>query len=176
MTKTTRARVKAPALAVVAPATAEQADAMIRRMGEIARDRLIIQAALDEGIAGLKASAEAEAAPLSAEMANLHAAVQAWAEANRDELTRGGRVKTCRMPSGELSWRMLPPSVRISTPAAVIKLLEGMGLEQFLRRKVEVDREAMKADPEAARQVPGVTVGSAGEEFIVTPAVTELVS
>ena len=147
MSATKRARVKAPALAVIAPATADQADAMIRRMGDIARDRLIIQAAVDERIAALRTAAEAEAAPLSAEIANLHASVQAWAEANRDDLTRGGRVKTHKMPSGEISWRNLPPSVRINSPGAVIALLENMGLDQFLRRKTEIDRDAMKADP-----------------------------
>lgn len=176
MSATKRARVKAPALAVVAPATAEQANAMIRRMGDIVRDRLIIQAAMDEKIAALRASAEAEAAPLAAEMSNLHAAVQAWAEANRDDLTRGGRVKTHKMPAGEISWRLLPPSVRITSPLAVVALLEKMGLERFLRRKIEIDRDAMKAEPGAARAVPGVSIGSAGEEFIVTPAAMELVS
>lgn len=176
MSATKRARVKAPALPVIAPASAEQADAMIRRMGDLARDRLIIQAALDEQIAALRASAEAEAGPIATEIANLHAAVQAWAEANRDELTRGGRVKTHKMPSGEVSWRLLPPSVRITSPAAVMALLEKMGLERFLRRKVEIDRDAMKAEPDAARAVPGVSIGSAGEEFIVVPSAVELVS
>lgn len=176
MSATKRARVKAPALAVIAPATADQADQMIRRMGDLARDKLIIQAALDEKIASLRASAEAEAAPLAAEIGNLHASVQAWAEANREELTRGGRVKTHRMPSGEVSWRNLPPSVRITSPAAVLVLLETMGLDRFLRRKVEIDRDAMKAEPDVARGVPGVSIGSAGEEFIVVPATVELVA
>jgi len=176
MTKATRARMKAPALAVIAPATAEQADAMIRRVGELARQKTLVQAALDETISTLRTQAEAEAAPISAEIANLTAAIQAWAEANRDELTRGGRVKTHKMPSGEIAWRFLPPSVRISSPAIVVGLVEKMGLDRFLRRKVELDRDAMKADPEAARAIPGVTIGSAGEEFIVTPATLELVS
>lgn len=176
MSATKRARVKTPALAVIAPATADQADQMIRRIGEIARDRLIIQASLDEKIAAIKTAAEAEASPLSAEISNLTASVQAWAEANREELTRGGRVKTHKMPSGEVAWRHLPPSVKITSPAAVVPLLEEMGLERFLRRKVEIDRDALKADPDAARQVPGISVGSGGEEFIVTPATTVLVS
>lgn len=176
MAKATRARLKAPALAMVAPGTAEQADVMIRRIGELAREKTLIQAALDERVAVLRTQAEADAAPISTEMANLTAAVQAWAEANRDELTRGGRVKTHRMPSGEIAWRFLPPSVRIRSPGVVIGLVEKMGLERFLRRKVELDREALKADPEGAGKIPGVTIGSAGEEFIVTPATLELVS
>jgi phage host-nuclease inhibitor protein Gam len=174
MAKAKSARVKTAALAVVAPTTAEQADAMVRRVGELMRAKIVIQAALDEGMSTLRTEAAAEAAPITTEIANLTAAVQAWAEANRDELTRGGRVKTHRLPSGEIAWRHLPPSVRISSPETVLKLLQQMGLSQFLREKVEIDRDALKAQPEAARAVPGVTIGSAGEEFIVTPATTEL--
>lgn len=176
MSATKRARVKAPALAVIAPATAEQADQMIRRIGELARDKLIIQASLDEKIATIKTSAEAEAEPISKEIGNLSLAVQAWAEANREELTRGGRVKTHKMPSGEVAWRHRPASVRITSPDVVTNLLISMGLEKFLRRKVEIDRDALKASPAEARKVPGISVGSAGEEFIVTPATTALAS
>ena len=157
MAKTKSARVKTPALAMVAPGSADQADTMVRRVGELVREKVLIQAALDEGIARLRTEAEAEAAPLSAEIANLTSAVQAWAEANRDDLTRGGRVKTHRMPSGEIAWRHLPPSVRITSPATVLELLQQMGLQRFVREKREIDREALKADPDTARTRPSAT-------------------
>ncbi|WP_431282704.1 host-nuclease inhibitor Gam family protein [Humitalea sp. 24SJ18S-53] len=175
MAPSTRTRVKTPALAVVAPATAAQAAAMVARMGSVGRDLVLLTAALDEEIAARRASVEVQAAPLRVELANLQAGVQAWAEANRDDLTKRGRTKTVRLTTGALLWRRLPPSVRITTPGAVLLLLETMGLERFLRRNVTINRQAMRGDPVAARLVPGVSIGNPGEEFIVQPHAEELV-
>jgi len=174
--KSNRTRLKAPALPIVAPADADAAALMVARMGAIARDLTIAEAAMDEQIATIKKTAGDLAAPLTAEMERLRAGVQAWADANRDMLTRGGRSKTVHLTTGKLEWRHLPPSVRVSSPEAVLELVQKMGLEKFLRRKVELDREAMKANPVEARAIPGVTIGSAGEEFVVTPDAEELVT
>lgn len=43
-----------------------------------------------------------------------------------------------------------------------------------LRVKEEVNKEAMLAEPDVARTVAGVTVGSAGEDFVIKPFETEL--
>lgn len=176
MAKPNHTRMKAPALPVIAPADPDAAGAMVARMGEIGRDLTLAQAALDERIAKIKEETAVAVRVLVAQMDNLRAGIQAWAEANRNALTRGGRSKTVHLTTGKLEWRNLPPSVRFSSPGAVLEMVEKMGLEKFLRRKVELDREAMRASPEEARAIPGVTIGSAGEEFVVTPDSEELVT
>ncbi|MBX9750457.1 MAG: host-nuclease inhibitor Gam family protein [Roseococcus sp.] len=176
MAKSNRTRLKAPALPIVAPADAEAAAVMVARMGAIGRDLVVAKAAMEEEIAAIKEEASNRAAPMTAELERLRAGVQAWADANRDTLTRGGRTKTVHLTTGKLEWRHLPPSVRVTSPEAVLELVQKMALEKFLRRKVELDREAMKASPQEARAIPGVTIGSAGEEFVVTPDAEELVT
>lgn len=174
MAKSNRTRLKAPALPVVAPTDIEGAAAMVARMGALGRDVGIAQLAMDEEIAAIKEETAKRVAPKLAEMERLRAGVQTWADANRETLTRGGRVKTVQLATGKLEWRHRPPSVRVSAPEAVLELVQKMQLEKFLRRKVELDREAMKAAPEEARAIPGVTIGSAGEDFVVTPDTEEL--
>lgn len=166
-----RNRVKSPALPVEAPADAAAAALMVSRIGELTRDFALAQAAMEEQIAAIKLAAQQAVIPLAAEMKKLHAGVQAWAEAHRAELTRDGRTKTVKLTTGELQWRHLPPRVKITDEAAVIAFLQKTELRRrFLRDKIEINRDAMKAEPDAARMVPGVSIGSGGEEFIVIPA------
>jgi phage host-nuclease inhibitor protein Gam len=169
-----RSRVKAPALKVAAPADADQAAVMVARIGDIVRDLALSEAAMNETISRLKLSTGATMAPLTAEMKKLYAGIQVWAEANRAELTRDWRTKTVKLSTGELAWRNLPPRVQIKSEETVLGLLESMGLKTFLRTRTEIDRDAIRANPDVARTVPGITIGSAGEEFIVSPATEEV--
>jgi len=98
-----------------------------------------------------------------------------WAEANRESLTQGGKSKTASLPSGELAWRMRPPSVRVTGADAVIEALRKFGLSRFIRTKDEVNKEAILNEPQAVEHVPGISI-SQGEDFIVTPFEVELAS
>ncbi len=105
--------------------------------------------------------------------------MQTWAEANRQALTRQGKTKTVDLATGKVSWRLRPPSVTIRGAEAVLHWLEfsspaGEGFGAFIRRSSSVDREAMLKDPALAAKVPGVKVGSAGEDFIIEPFEAQL--
>jgi phage host-nuclease inhibitor protein Gam len=152
-----------------APRDAEEANAYLAQIGALQRDLVLIQAALNEAHAADKARAEAEAAPLVAQAERLTRGVQIWAEANRESLTGGGRSKTVQLAAGEIAWRSRPPSVRIRDVAGVLVALATAGLHRFVRVKQEIDKEAMLREPALASAVPGVSIGSAGEEFVVTP-------
>ena len=41
--------------------------------------------------------------------------------------------------------------------------------EDFLRRKIEINREAMLANPDLASETPGVLIKSTGEAFVIEP-------
>ena len=56
---------------------------------------------------------------------------------------------------------------------AVLERLRTLGLTRFIRVKEEVNKDAMLADPDAARAVDGVTIVQA-EEFAIEPHNVEL--
>ncbi|WP_304808058.1 host-nuclease inhibitor Gam family protein [Falsiroseomonas sp.] len=163
------AKVKRKAEVVRAPADKSEASAFLAEIGAKQRDLVVIKAAQEEAVAAANGRAAAEAAPLEERIATLTRGLQLWAEANRDALTEGGKTKTVALPTGDVSWRLRPPSVRISNAAGVIAEAVRAGLDKFLRTKVEVNKEAMLADQANALTLPGVSIGSAGEEFVVAP-------
>lgn len=158
--------------AETAPAARDQAEAnaFIARIGELNRSLLLGQAALAEGIAKLKEATEAGAAALQTEADTLIRGLQIWAEANRHALTDGGKRKTVALAAGTIAWRQSPPAVRIKGTDDVLAYLLKHGKEEFLRRKVEIDKAAMLAMAPVAADIPGVTIASSGEEFVVEPA------
>jgi len=99
--------------------------------------------------------------------------VQVWCEANRAELTNGGKTKTANLGSGEVKWRMRPPSVRLSGGDAVLDALRSLGLSRFVRQREEVNKEAILAEPDAVAGVRGIKLTQA-EDFIVAPFATHL--
>jgi phage host-nuclease inhibitor protein Gam len=162
-------RIKAPAETVAAPQTRAEAERMLARLGALQREIALIEMSASEAIAAHKSLAEEAAKPLAEEAERLRRGLQLWAEANRAALTEGGRTKTVRLATGEIAWRQRPPSVRLRDMPRVIEALVQLGLQRFLRVKQEVDKEAMLREPAVAGAVPGVTIGSEGEEFVVTP-------
>jgi phage host-nuclease inhibitor protein Gam len=175
MTKTIKGtRLKRVAETALVPVDMASAAASLARIGQLQRDLAVAELVLAETVAKAKQSAETAAAPHKAEIEMLTRGLQIWAEARRDDLTQGGKTKTVTLATGEIAWRSRPPSVRLRDPAAVIETLRRLQLSRFLREKIEIDREAMLKEPAAAASVPGVVIGSAGEEFVVTPASAEL--
>lgn len=175
MTKTIKgARMKRAAETAAVPQSLDEAAAMVARMGAIERDLAVAGTALAEVVATAKELAEANAAPLKAEMELLARGLQVWAEANRTALTNDNRTKTVKLATGEIAWRARPPSVRLRDVDAVLGALRERQLGRFIREKFEVDREAMLREQTLAATVPGVTIASAGEEFVVTPTQAQL--
>lgn len=174
-------KLKIKSAAAPAAQSREEAERLVHRIGEIQRDLVRREADLGDTLARIKAAAEKGAQPLKEELATAQEAVQRWSEANRDALTRNGKVKTVQLATGKVFWRNRPPSVRIPKKMVedVIRWLRfspgGLGYGAFIRVKTTIDREAMQANPELARTVPHVSIGSEGEEFIVEPFDAELV-
>ncbi len=162
-------KTKTKAMSAPAAQSREEAQRMVAEIGEISRELARQEADLGDALAKVKADAEAKALPLKTRLIDLHDAVQKWAEANRAELTRDGRTKTVELTTGKVSWRNRPEGVLLRGVEAVIDYLRTKHESRFLRTKYEVDKEAMLAAKDEARQVPGVTIKSAGEEFIVEP-------
>lgn len=169
----TKAKMKRQAEQAPVPQDRAEAERALARLGEIQRSQAVTAKALEETIAAARARAEEEARPLVEEATQLTRGLEIWATANRMTLTDGNRTKTVKLAAGEIAWRSKPPSVRLKDAPAVIVELTKLQLQRFLRTKVEVNKEAMLAEPALARMVPGVKIASDGEEFVVTPVTVQ---
>ncbi len=151
------------------PVNRDEAETYLARLGEIQRLTQLNKTALAEAVARVTADIEAESAKLGEEHDRLFRGLQLWAEANRHALTDGGKTKTVRLGNGSIAWRLAPPSVRIKAPEMALAFLIENDREEFLRRKIEINREAMLANPDLASETPGVLIKSAGEAFVIEP-------
>ncbi|WP_035603566.1 host-nuclease inhibitor Gam family protein, partial [Edwardsiella tarda] len=95
--------------------------------------------------------------------------VQGWCEANRDELTCNGKVKTANLVTGDIQWRIRPPSVSVRGPDSVMETLLRLGLSRFIRTKQEINKEAILNEPLAVAGVAGITVKTGVEDFSIIP-------
>lgn len=156
------------------PQSREEAQQSLSRYGLLQREIGRIQADLDDKVAALKEEAEAKSNPLQVESMTIVEGLRIWAEANRSALTDGGRVKFADLGTGKISWRFRPAKVSIRGADVIIDTLRSFGLGRFIRTKEEVDKEAMLREPDLARSVPGVSIGSEGEDFAVEPLTSPL--
>jgi phage host-nuclease inhibitor protein Gam len=150
------------------PKDRDEAETYLARIGEIQRDAALNKAVIAEAIARVTAEMEEASAKLAEENDRLFRGLQLWAEANRHALTDGGKTKTVRLGNGTIAWRLAPPSVHIKGQEAVLQYLKENTIG-FLRTKLEINREAMLARTEEAAKIPGVTIKSAGEAFVIEP-------
>lgn len=161
-------RNKAPAKTYVCQSR-EQAVDDIRAIGDTQREIVRLETELNDKIAELTNAAAPKVAELKEKVAELQGGVHLWCEANRAALTENGKVKTANLITGEVRWRIRPPSVTARGVDDVIDCLQKMNLKQFLREKVELNKEAILADPTKVAAVPGLTIKSGIEDFEIIP-------
>lgn len=173
MTKKRTTRLKVAAAEIDIPQSREECNRAIADIGKAQRERERIQAAMNDDLANIRERYEEAAKPHADRISALTQGVAAWCEANRDDLTQGGKRKTAKMATGEISWRTRPPSVAVRGKDAVIDALRKLGLDRFLRVKVDVDKDAILREPDTIEGVRGLSI-SQREDFVVKPDMTEL--
>lgn len=161
-------RIKSAAAAYV-PQNRDAVITDIKRIGDLQREASRLETEMNDAIAEITEKFAARIAPLKTDIETLSKGVQGWCEANRDELTNGGKVKTANLVTGDVSWRVRPPSVSIRGMDAVMETLERLGLQRFIRTKQEINKEAILNEPGAVAGVAGITVKSGIEDFSVIP-------
>lgn len=165
-------KIKAKAAARVAQ-NKEEAIAHIKLIGDHQRQRQRIKAEMDDQINAIQERYAAQLKPLDDEIKSLSAGVHTWAEANRDELTHSGKTKTANLITGELRWRVTPPSCKLVRVKEAIEELKQKMLNRFIRTKEEVNKEAILSDPSAVTGCAWITIEQT-EEFVIVPYETEL--
>ena len=171
MSKTNR--IKSDAIDYPVPQNREDAADLIRQIGEHQRDRSRIKADMVDRMALIKQEHEERAMPHADAISGMSAAVKVWAEANRSELTRDGKIKTVGLASGKILWRMNPPSVSIRKAEQVLDALKSLGLGKFIRNKEEINKDAILESPDEVRGVKGISIDQK-EIFGIEPYETEL--
>lgn len=156
------------------PQDRDEADRAVAELGRVRREIVRAETVMNDEIAAVRERHENYAAPMQARAAGLLDGLEAFAAANRMALTAGNRQKFAQLPSGVLRWRTRPPRVTVRLPEAAIAALKALGLSRFVRVKEEVNREAILNEPEAVAGVTGISVASAGEDFVVEPHEAEL--
>jgi len=169
--KATRIKAEAPDLKI--PQNRDETAEYIAEIGRLQRQRQRIEADMNDEIARVKEKFEALAQPLGDDIRQLSKGVQTWCDANRAQLTGGGKVKFAQLPTGKINWRTRPPKVNLKGKEVIIETLKRLGLTRFVRTIEEVNKEAMLAEPEVAVSVSGVSI-TQGEDFVITPYETEL--
>lgn len=147
----------------------------IKQIGDLQRQLGRTQAEMNDAIAHITETYQGPAATLGKQIEGLQKGVQAYCEANRDDLTNGGKVKSANLITGEVQWRQRPPSVRITGADSVIETLHRLKLDEFVRTKEEINKEAILNTPEAVKGVAGITVVTGVEDFVITPFEQEVV-
>lgn len=158
-------RIKAPT--VQTPQTMAEVQSHIRTIGDLQRQHGRLAADLNDKIAALTDEAAPKLKALSESVIATQKGVQAYCEAHREELC--GKGKTANLVTGEVQWRLRPPSVKVTGAEAVLAWLKTMGMQGFVRSKDEVNKEAMLNEQEKAKAVPGVTIVTGIEDFVIVP-------
>jgi len=155
------------------PQSLDEAAKFLAQIGDEQRATEKIRSGLNAKVDKLKANAMVEDEPHQKKISQLVEGLFAYAEANRDELTDGGKSKTVKVPTGTFGWRMTPLSVSLRNVKSILEGLKSLRLERFIRIKEEINKEAMLKEPEMAKTVKGVSI-SQHEEFVAKPAKLEI--
>lgn len=156
---------------VAVPQSKNDCAESIRTLGDLQREFERERAEMNDAIAAITQQHQPVLADLSQRIEHLQAGVQAWCEAHRVELCGEADKlgKTANLVTGEVSWRVRPPSVSIRGLDSVLETLQRMGLTRFVRSRAEPNKEAMLNERDAVRGIAGITIVTGVEDFIVTP-------
>lgn len=160
-------RIKAAAVEVAQ--SRDDVAAGIKAIGDCQRRIARLQADMNDAIAEVTARYQPGIDVEKASIDGLQQSVQGWCEAHRDELTQDGKVKTAQFITGEVAWRIRPPSVSVRGVETVIETLKRLGFGRFIRTKEEVNKEAILNEPDEVRGVAGLSINSGVEDFLITP-------
>lgn len=167
------AKVKTKAATVRVPQNKEEAVGMVASIGNHQRDRKRLQADMDDQLTEIREKYQKLLAPHEEAIRELSTGVHTWAEANRSDLTNNGKVKTANLLTGEIRWRVTPPSCKLVRVKEALEELKNLKLTRFIREKEEVNKEAILADQDAVSGCKWISIEQT-EEFVIVPLETAI--
>lgn len=169
-----KSRIKSAAAAHVAQSESDVIN-LIKTLGDTERELKRTETEMNDQIAAITKKSAPRVKELQATIKALQSSIQPWCESNRAALTNGNKVKTAKFITGEVQWRKCPPSVRLTKKVQIVlEALKARKLIRFIRTKEEINKDAILADQNAARDIPGLKINTGDEEFVITPFEQEL--
>ena len=162
-------RIKSVAVVAKVPDNTDSCALDINSIGILSREITVMEALMNDEIALITNNYAEKFTPLKEKLKALQQGVQIFCEANRNELTQDGRVKSAVFVTGTVIWRQRPPSVAVSGVSAVIELLKTLKLERFVRTKEEINKEAILNEQDAVANVAGLSIKKGIEDFVIEP-------
>ncbi|EKO04819.1 MULTISPECIES: host-nuclease inhibitor Gam family protein [Leptospira] len=145
------------------------------------KDRLVNEA--ESKIAAIRSELEEVLYPVQSKIEHVTSGVAFFVKKNRDELFPDPNLKTCKMISGSIQFRKIPASVKTKGTAKFFeKILAANGLLQrfndwaaklsnvFIRVSIELNKEAILAEPLRAKQKLGVEINEEKERLYIKPS------
>ena len=142
----------------------DDADKTLQKLCEIESQLEAIDNAGDEEIAKIKERVATECKLLREQHKSYIAALEAYSAYYRDELFRDR--KSLERPFGTFGYRKAPDSIHVCKETA--DLLKQHGLEQYIRVKIEPDKESMLSLSEDTLALVRAS-RKAREDFFVEP-------
>lgn len=139
--------------AVQVPQSQDDCAQQLRELGDQRRELERQQTLMNDEIAAVTARYQPSIEEMCTKVRATFAGVQGWCEANRHAITRQGEVKTANLVTGEVGWRANPPSCNVRGEDTVIAALKGRGMQEFVRVKETVNKEAVLSTCMAARTI-----------------------
>lgn len=161
---------------VVIPQNRNEAAEFVRRVGDAQRELKRISADAQGRIAVIQEEVAKEAQPYQKNLEGLVDSLFLFFEANRNELTEGGKRKSVDFVTGIIGEHTNPHKVDLTEKTEVVlENLRKLNLgERFIRTVEEINREAMLKSEESrtlAATVKGIKVVQI-VEFLVKPSDT----
>ncbi|WP_027366959.1 host-nuclease inhibitor Gam family protein [Desulfocurvibacter africanus] len=143
-----------------------QADAVLEELCRIGRKLGEIEAAMNEALDVAKAEAKKAAAPLAARKKELETALATFGAYNKADLFK--KRRSVERAFGVFGFRKSTKLKLLSkfTWALVLQRLKELKLEDGIRIKEEVNKEALQTWPEERQETVGVKLDTSDEFFI----------
>ncbi|ASU16891.1 MULTISPECIES: host-nuclease inhibitor Gam family protein [Actinobacillus] len=154
----------------------DEVQSAIKEIGDKQRELLRLSTEMNDELAAISERYAPLVEEIKDQLKPMQKGVQMWCEVHRNDLTDNGKCKTGSFLTGEVQWRIKPPSVSVRNAESVIEVLENFGLHEFIRTKQEVNKEAVLANPQAVSKIEGINIRSGEEEFIIKPFEQEIKS
>jgi phage host-nuclease inhibitor protein Gam len=124
----------------------DEVESKIARVAALQATAVKFRAIASKGIAAIAEKCAGHLAPIDAELGPLVDEILDWAEANRADICAEG-TKTAIFATGEINWRLDPPSVSLPKKAekvdALVERLREARLSLLIRHKAEINKEAV---------------------------------
>ncbi len=148
------------------PQNLTQLNEYIASVGKLRREYEAHKASIEERVAEVRSQGNTRLAELAKKIHEEIGGIEAYANDHRDEILIG-ELKSVSFAAGRIGWRLPPWKVLFLKKGAEIALayLKKRRMETYLRRTVEIDKEALLKDQPV---VPGIKY-SQKEEFFVEP-------